>query len=123
MAIYHLTTHAMSRRDGHNALAAAAYRSGACLVDERSGEVFDFTRKRGVIASQIVVPAGVRTPDRSALWNAAEAAEKRKDARICREWRVALPHELDDAQRLELTRVMASWRGGGFCHSCARSVR
>ncbi len=107
MAIYHLATHTMSRRDGHNALAAAAYRSGVCLVDERSGEVFDFIRKRGVVSSQIVVPEGMQAPERAALWNAAEAAEKRKDARICREWRVALPHELDDAQRHKLTRALA----------------
>ena len=45
--------------------------------------------------------------DRSTLWNAAEAAEKRKDARVAREIEVALPHELTADQRLELTREFA----------------
>lgn len=85
MAIYHFTTHTMSRANGHSAVAAAAYRSGSKLIDERTGEVFDFTRKGGVISAEIVTPEGVPTPDRAALWNAAEAAEKRKDSRVARE--------------------------------------
>ncbi|MBD4281862.1 MobA/MobL family protein, partial [Xanthomonas citri pv. citri] len=51
-------------------------------------------------------PAGVPVPERAALWNAAEAAEKRKDARVAREWRAALPHELDEANRKELATQM-----------------
>jgi hypothetical protein len=49
---------------------------------------------------EIVVPTGSDAAwalDRSVLWNAAEAAENRKDAR---EIEVALPHEMTDAQRL-----------------------
>ncbi|MBY2934813.1 Ti-type conjugative transfer relaxase TraA, partial [Rhizobium leguminosarum] len=45
---------------------------------------------------------------RSALWNAAERAEKRSDARIAREFEVALPHELSSDQRLALTRAFAA---------------
>ena len=45
--------------------------------------------------------------DRSALWNAAEQAESRKDARVAREFEIALPHELSAEQRLELTRSFA----------------
>jgi hypothetical protein len=87
MAIYHLNTHTIGRAAGHSAMAAAAYRSASSLVDERTGEVFDFTRKGGVLSSEIVTPAGVPVPERAALWNAAETAEKRKDARVAREWR------------------------------------
>lgn len=107
MAIYHFTTHTMSRANGHSAVAAAAYRSGSKLIDERTGEVFDFTRKGGVISAEIVTPEGVPTPDRAALWNAAEAAEKRKDSRVAREWLAALPHELDEADRKALANEMA----------------
>ncbi|RIK94006.1 MAG: Ti-type conjugative transfer relaxase TraA [Proteobacteria bacterium] len=106
MAIYHLNTHTIGRAAGHSAVAAAAYRSASKLVDERTGEVFDFTRKGGVLSAEIVTPAGVPVPERAALWNAAEAAEKRKDARVAREWRAALPHELDDADRRELALQM-----------------
>jgi Ti-type conjugative transfer relaxase TraA len=53
------------------------------------------------------VPSTAWARDRAALWNAAEFAEKRSDARTAREFVLALPHELDDAQRLELTRGFA----------------
>lgn len=106
MAIYHLNTHTIGRAAGHSAVAAAAYRSASKLVDERTGEVFDFTRKGGVLSAEIVTPAGVPVPERAALWNAAEAAEKRKDARVAREWRAALPHELNEADRRELATRM-----------------
>ncbi len=106
MAIYHLNTHTIGRAAGHSAVAAAAYRSASKLVDERTGEVFDFTRKGGVLSAEIVTPAGVPVPERAALWNAAEVAEKRKDARVAREWRAALPHELNEADRRELATRM-----------------
>ncbi|HBD3591247.1 TPA: Ti-type conjugative transfer relaxase TraA [Escherichia coli] len=97
----------MSRANGHSAVAAAAYRSASKLVDERTGEVCDFTRKGGVISAEIVTPEGVPVPARSDLWNAAEAAEKRKDSRVAREWLAALPHELDDTDRKALAHEMA----------------
>jgi ATP-dependent exoDNAse (exonuclease V) alpha subunit len=42
--------------------------------------------------------------NRSQLWNAAERAETRINARVAREYLVALPVELDAAQRLALVR-------------------
>ena len=41
------------------------------------------------------------------MWNAAEAAERRKDARVEREYEVALPHELTHAQRVVLVQSFA----------------
>lgn len=102
MAIFHLNTNAISRSSGRSAVAAAAYRSGTELADARQGAVWDYSRKGGIISAEIVTPDGVPVPDREQLWNAAEAAEKRKDARTAREWRVALPHELTEQQRYEL---------------------
>jgi hypothetical protein len=84
-------------------VAAAAYRSGSELIDERTGQVHDYTRKGGVVSTVIVLPDG-SSCERNALWNAAEAAENRKDARTAREWVVALPSELDDMQRQALAR-------------------
>ena len=110
MAIYHLSVKSVGRGSGRSATAAAAYRSGSEIADERTGEDYDYTRKQGVEHAKIVLPdyAGqndINWPrDRAALWNAAELAEKRKDARVAREYEVALPAELDDAQRLELVR-------------------
>jgi Ti-type conjugative transfer relaxase TraA len=98
------------RTQGRSAVAAAAYRAGAVLTNERDGLVHDYSGRRGVDHSEVVLPPGVAADwarDRSALWNAAEAAEKRSDARTAREFVLALPHELDDGQRLELTRIFA----------------
>ena len=107
MATYTFSTTPMSRKAGRSAVAAAAYRSGAELADERTGQVHDYTRKRGVVHAEIVAPQGITGVDREQLWNAAEAAEKRKDARVAREYLVALPHELDADQRLALARELA----------------
>ena len=106
MAIFHLHTHTIGRAAGHSAVAAAAYRCASRMTDERTGEVFDFHRKGGVLSAEIVTPQGIQVPDREALWNAAEAAEKRKDARVAREWRAALPHELSAADRRALATSM-----------------
>ena len=100
----------MSRSSGRSSVAAAAYRAAEKLENQRDGLVHDFSRRSGVEHAEIVLPEGANaewTKDRSALWNAAEASEKRKDARVAREIEVALPHELSAEQRLELTREFA----------------
>jgi Ti-type conjugative transfer relaxase TraA len=110
MAIYHLAMKPIGRSGGRSAVAAAAYRASQKLTNERDGQTHDFTRRRGVEHTEIVLPEGVEAEwaqDRSTLWNAAEAAEKRKDARVAREIEVALPHELSADQRLDLTREFA----------------
>lgn len=108
MAIYHLAVKSVSRSTGRSAVAAAAYRTGACLENERDGLVHDYTRRSGVEDTLMAVPEGAEWAlDRSALWNAAEAAEKRKDAKVAREYELALPSELDAGQRRELVRGFA----------------
>jgi ATP-dependent exoDNAse (exonuclease V) alpha subunit len=114
MAIYHLSVKPISRAGGRSATAAAAYRSGELVHDLTSDEVFDYTRKRGVEHSEIVLPTAAARADinwardRQALWNAAEIAEVRKDARVAREYEVALPHELNRGQRVELVRAFSA---------------
>ena len=106
MSIFHLCVKPISRATGRSATAAAAYRSGELIVDERTGEVHDYTRKGDVEHSEILVPPGVPSwaEDRAALWNAAEAAENRKDARVARDYEVAIPKELTRAQGIALVR-------------------
>lgn len=76
------------------------------MVDERTGEIHDYTRKAGVIHSEVMAPEA--TPewmkDRAQLWNAVEAVEKRKNSQLAREIQLSLPHELTDEQRRELVR-------------------
>lgn len=110
MGIYHLSMKPIARSDGRSAVAAAAYRAAVRLTNERDGITHDFARKSGVVHSEIILPEGVEaewTKDRSALWNAAERAERRKDSRVAREFELALPHELNAGQRLALTREFA----------------
>ncbi|OCJ37229.1 Ti-type conjugative transfer relaxase TraA [Agrobacterium tumefaciens] len=110
MAIYHLSTKPVSRSSGRSAVASAAYRCAVLLVNQRDGLVHDFTRKEGVEHKEIVLPQGVSVDwalDRSKLWNAAEFAEKRKDARVAREFEIALPHELSTEGRLKAAQAFA----------------
>ena len=106
MSIFHLSVKPISRATGRSATAAAAYRAGAEIVDHRTGEVHDYTRKGDIEHSEILVPPGSPAwgQDRSALWNAAEAAENRKDARVARDYEVAIPKELTREQGIALVR-------------------
>lgn len=87
-------------------VAAAAYRSGEVLYDERAGKTFDYSRKEDVVHAEIMAPAGAPAwaSDRATLWNKVEASEKRKDAQLARNLIAALPRELDQAQNLALMR-------------------
>src|ERR1700712_5445511 len=101
----------ISRSSGRSAVASAAYRAAEKLTNERDGQTHDFTRKEGVEHAEIVLPEGSSAEwarDRSKLWNAAEFAENRKDARVAREFEIGLPHELSKKQRLEMTREFAA---------------
>lgn len=117
MAIYHLSVKPVSRSAGRSATAAAAYRAGCEIADERTGEIHDYTRKGGVESADIVLPDGSPewATDRAKLWNAAELAEKRKDACVAREFEVALPSELSPAERrrlaLDFAKDMANREG------------
>lgn len=110
MAIYHCSMKPIARSGGRSAVAAIAYRTATRMVNERDGIVHDFTNKQGVEHSEIVLPDAVDATwalDRSRLWNAVEKAENRKDARVAREFEVALPHEMSANDRLTLTRDFA----------------
>jgi len=108
MASFHLSVKTVSRSTGRSAVAAAAYRMGVSLEDERTGLEHDYTRKQGVEDGFVIVPEGAEWAlDRSALWNAAEMAEKRKDAKTAREYELALPAELDAAGRRKLAETFA----------------
>lgn len=122
MAIYHLSVKPISRSDGRSATAAAAYRAGVRITDERTGEIHDYTRKGGIESAELVLPAGAPSwaADRAALWNAAEKAEARKNSTVAREFEIALPEELSPAERQRLARDFA--RELVERHGCAADV-
>jgi hypothetical protein len=96
----------ISRSAGRSAIAAAAYRAGERLRDDRTGQMHDYSRKAYVEHREIMVPETAPSwmQDRAALWSGVEAAEKRKDAQLAREVHFALPRELDRVERVELIR-------------------
>ena len=105
MAIYHLDVSVISRSAGRSATAAAAYRLGARITDERTGLTHDYRRKAGVIASGII---GWPQDSHATLWNAAEAAETRRNACTAREIMLALPAELNTEDQARLVRGFAA---------------
>jgi len=113
MAFFHLHMKSVSRASGRGAPGAAAYRSGERLRDERTGQLHDYRHRSDVSHAEILVPSGLAgsapawTTDRASLWNAAEAAEKQRNARVAREYQVALPAELSASQRQTLARTFA----------------
>jgi len=106
MAIYSFRMQVIGRSAGRSATAAAAYRSGEQVKDERTGQVHDYTGKSDIYASEILMPKGApeRMSDRALLWNEVERNEKRKDSQLCNEIMIALPAELSHAQKQELAR-------------------
>jgi ATP-dependent exoDNAse (exonuclease V) alpha subunit len=110
MAVYFLYMKTFSRGNGSSATSAIAYRAGERIRDERTGKIFDHSDRQDVLHKEIILPAKWDdadmswAQDRANLWNTVEAAETRRNARVAREFLVALPVELTPVQRVELTR-------------------
>ncbi|EHJ8506509.1 MobA/MobL family protein [Salmonella enterica subsp. diarizonae serovar 47:k:z53:[z84]] len=104
MAIFHMSAQTITRSKGHSSVAAAAYRHGEKLTDEHTGEIHDYSKKKGISDSVILIP---ESADRNFLkpaylWNTIEKSEKRKDAQLAREFNIALPVEMTDEQKKAL---------------------
>ncbi|WP_242140971.1 Ti-type conjugative transfer relaxase TraA [Sphingomonas sp. TREG-RG-20F-R18-01] len=106
MAIYHFSAKVIGRSSGSSAVAAAAYRSASKLFDERLERHHDFLNKTGVTHSEVMLPEGApeHLADRTTLWNAVEAGEKRKDAQLAREIEFSIPREMTRDQGVSLAR-------------------
>ena len=106
MAIYHLHVKVIGRKSGSSAVASAAYRSGSRLRDERLERSHDFSGKRGVVHSEVMLPkhASEAWSDRERLWNDVETFEVRKDAQLAREIEFAIPREMNERDGIELAR-------------------
>jgi hypothetical protein len=113
MAQYHLSVKTVSRSSGRSAPAAAAYRSGTMILNERDGVVHDYRGRGGVHRKNgtfIVAPEGATWAlDRAVLWNAAEKSETRKNSTLAREYELGLAHELSQDERISLCRRFAEW--------------
>ena len=128
MAIFHWDVKIIGRSTGRGAIASVAYRSGEKVLDEKMGKTYDYSRRKGVIYTDIMTPKNV--PEwvtiQPKLWNEVEGSEKRKDSQIARDIMIALPAELNSAQRIKLVRGYISEqfikKGNDcrFCYSCSK---
>lgn len=119
MAIYHCSIKIISRGKGKSAVAAAAYRAGEKITNEYDGITHDYTRKGGVVHTEILLPehAPREYADRAVLWNAVEKIEKAKNSQLAREIELALPAELSREQNISLVReyVTRHFVSAGMC--------
>ena len=106
IALFHFHVTQIKRSTGQSAVAAAAYRSGEKLHSEYYGEDSDYTRKGGVICSEILLPAHAppEYADREALWNAVEKVERGKKAQLAYSFDIALQNEFSMEENINLAR-------------------
>jgi ATP-dependent exoDNAse (exonuclease V) alpha subunit len=113
MAVYFLNLKMFGRTGGSSAVSAVAYRAGERIRDERTGKIYDHSERQDVMHKEIVLPGQYDDAemtwarDRASLWNAAESAETRKNARVAREYLVALPAELLPSQQVGLVQLFS----------------
>lgn len=119
MAIFHLSVKVFSRTAGHSAVAAACYRSGERMTDEKAMTVYDFTRRGGVVSKTMHLPHGL-TLTREQVWNEAERAENRKNSTVARECEISLPMELDLKTQIALANELGLYLVEK--HGCAADV-
>ena len=110
MALYHFHVTQIQRSAGQSAIACAAYRSGEKLYSEYYGETSDYTRKGGMICSDILLPPNAPSEyaDRQALWNAVEKVERNKNAQLAYSFDIALQNELSLEENIALARQFLS---------------
>ena len=106
MAQYHFHVTQIKRSAGQSAIASAAYRAGERLYSDYYGEWSDYTRKGGVLHSEILLPenAPAAYADRQTLWNAVEQKEKHKKAQLAYSFDIALQNELTEEENITLAR-------------------
>ena len=102
----------VTRSKGGCCVASAAYIAGEKIKNERDGKIHDYRNKHEVVHKEILLPANAPPEyrDRAKLWNAAEAAEKRKNSQTARSINAALPKELSREDQIDLVRQ--------FCEQC-----
>jgi len=106
MAIYHFEAQIITRAAGRSSVAASAYRAAEKLMDRQTGLTHDFTHKKDVVKTEILLSEGApeHFKDRETLWNAVEAVERRQDAQLAREINISLPRELSEKDNWQLGR-------------------
>ena len=106
IALYHFHVTQIKRSAGQSAVAAAAYRAGEKLHSEYYGEDSDYTRKGGVICSEILLPSHAPSSfsNQETLWNEVEKVERGKKAQLAYSFDIALQNEFSMEENINLAR-------------------
>ena len=125
MALFHLSVTQTKRSAGQSAIASAAYRAGERLYSEYYGEYSDYTRKGGVICSDILLPshAPPEYADRQTLWNAVEKAERGKNAQLAYSFDIEIHHvrklkDLSGRKQWEIAMIGRKRKTMALCIDC-----
>lgn len=123
MNFFHSHTKIVSRNKGRSAVAAAAYISGTKMENTWDGVTHDYTRKRHIIYTEVMLPAHAPSEyaDRYLLWNSVEWNETKANAQLARSIEVSLPAELNHEQNIALIRkyVQENFVDKGMCADVA----
>ena len=110
MAIYHLSFSILKRSDGKSSCYLSAYNTRSKIVDNRTGDVWDYTKKSGLDYHEVLLPKNgdKKYLDPAVLWNHLEDIEKRKDAQLSKYFDLAIPVELSREEKINLVKE--------YCH-------
>lgn len=123
MDFFHSHTKIVSRNKGRSAVAASAYISGTKMENTWDGVTHDYTRKRHVIYTEVMLPAHAppEYADRNLLWNSVEWNETKANAQLARSIELSLPAELNHEQNIMLLQkyVQENFVDKGMCADIA----
>lgn len=123
MAIYHCSIGIKGRSKGDSAVGSSAYRAGVKLKDEETGVTYDYTKKRGVVYNEVMLPqnAPKEYQNREVLWNEVEKVEKQPKAQLARDIEVGFPIEMSREQQIQCVRdyVQNNFVKKGMCADIA----
>lgn len=123
MAIFHMNISVISRGKGRSAVGASAYRAGEKITNEYDGLTHDYTNKKGIEYTEVILPENAPEvfKDRKILWNEVEKIEKSIKSQLAREVEVALPKELTREEQIYLLKeyVQENFVDNGMCADIA----
>ena len=109
MAIQFARAEYVGRSGGKNACCKSAYNAREVIQDKESNVTYSFRQRGGNAYHEILLPSHVKAQfkDPKVFANAVEAAEKRVDAQVFKEYVLALPDEKNVSLELKVEMVKA----------------
>ena len=123
MACYHFHAGVISRGQGHSVAASSAYICGEKLRDIYEGKIHDRSYRQDVLHKEILLPSEAPREflDRQTWLDALNISERRQDAQMARDFKLALPRELSFEEQQVLVKgfLCENFIRYGFCADMA----